>query len=304
MEEYIDELIQAVVEAIQNMFSDVTQNIFESFIGWIYELIFSAIGEFFGYIQNMGAEIFDYSWIEATIQLFSLLGWSLYATGIVVAVFDAAMQYQNGTNAIKATAINVLKGFFACSLAGIVPVRLYQFCISLQTTFAQNLASLFGDSFSISISDMASQALAVFVAVPGTSQGLYMLFMLIALGYCVIKIFFQNLMRGGILLTQIALGSLYMFNIPRGYMDGFKGWMKQVIAICMMAFIQTTLLYLGLMTFSDNMLFGLGIMLSAKEVPRICQQFGLETSFNMGQVVSQAFTNVRIVNAVGHLFKK
>lgn len=108
MEEYIDELIQAVVEAIQNMFSDVTQNIFESFIGWIYELIFSAIGEFFGYIQNMGAEIFDYSWIEATIQLFSLLGWSLYATGIVVAVFDAAMQYQNGTNAIKATAINVL----------------------------------------------------------------------------------------------------------------------------------------------------------------------------------------------------
>ena len=51
-------------------------------------------------------------------------------------------------------------------------------------------------------------------------------------------------------------------------------------------------------------LYGLGIMLAAKEVPRICQQFGLETSFNMGQVINQAFTNVRIVNAVSKMIKK
>ena len=33
----------------------------------------------------------------------------------------------------------------------------------------------------------------------------------------VVKVFFANLKRGGILLIQIAVGSLYMFSVPRGY---------------------------------------------------------------------------------------
>ncbi len=47
-------------------------------------------------------------------------------------------------------------------------------------------------------------------------------------------------------------------------------------AICLTAFMQTTLLFLGLLTFPGNMLLGLGIMLAANEVPRIAQQFGLD----------------------------
>ena len=41
------------------------------------------------------------------------------------------------------------------------------------------------------------------------------------------------------------------------------------------------------MTFQDHMLLGLGIMLSANEVPRIAQQFGLDSSakFNAMSVV-------------------
>ena len=99
---------------------------------------------------------------------------------------------------------------------------------------------------------------------------------MIAFAYCVIKMFFANIKRGGILLIQIAVGSLYMFSVPRGYADGFNQWCKQVIAICLTAFMQTTLLFLGLMTFPNNMLLGLGIMLAANEVPRIAQQFGLQ----------------------------
>ena len=59
--------------------------------------------------------------------------------------------------------------------------------------------------------------------------------------------------------------------------DGYWG-AKQIAATCLTAFLQTTLLYLGLMTFQDHMLLGLGIMLSANEVPRIAQQFGLDSS--------------------------
>ena len=58
-----------------------------------------------------------------------------------------------------------------------------------------------------------------------------------------------------------------MFSVPRGYTDGFNQWCKQVIAICLTAFMQTTLLFLGLMTFANNMLLELGIMPSANENP-------------------------------------
>lgn len=51
----------------------------------------------------------------------------------------------------------------------------------------------------------------------------------------VIKVFFANLKRGGILLIQIAAGSLYMFSVPRGYIDGFVQWIKQVIGPCLTA---------------------------------------------------------------------
>ena len=53
---------------------------------------------------------------------------------------------------------------------------------------------------------------------------------------------------------------------------------------------------LGLLTFPDHMLLGLGIMLSATEVPRIAQQFGLDTSakFNMSSVVHMTSTAVNL----------
>ena len=54
---------------------------------------------------------------------------------------------------------------------------------------------------------------------------------MIAFAYCVIKIFFANIKRGGILLIQMAVGALYMFSVPRGYQDGFNQWMKQIAAL-------------------------------------------------------------------------
>jgi hypothetical protein len=94
----------------------------------------------------------------------------------------------------------------------------------------------------------------------------------------VIKVFCANIKRGGILLINIALGSLYMFSVPRGHLDGFVGWCKQVIALCFTAFMQTTLLMAGLITWNTNVILGLGIILAASEVPRIAGQFGLDTS--------------------------
>ena len=95
-----------------------------------------------------------------------------------------------------------------------------------------------------------------------------------------------------------------MFSIPRGYSDGFNSWCKQIFALCLTAFLQTTLLFLGLLTWQTNMFLGLGIMLSANEVPRIAQQFGLDTSirFNMMSVTHTVNTAVHAGKFVASKF--
>ena len=268
---------------------------------WFYETIYGAVADFFTLMGNMGADIFDLDWVKATIKLFTLFGWALFIAGVVVAVFDVAIEYQCGRANVKTTAINILKGFFACSLIGIVPVELYKFCISLQNTFSHDLSRIFAGTQSL---DLAGQSTSVlqgsFAVSTQINFNLFNLLALIAFAYCVIKIIFANIKRGGILLIQMAVGSLHMFSVPRGYTDGFVQWMKQVAAICLTAFMQTTLLFLGLLTFPGNMLLGLGIMLAANEVPRIAQQFGLDSSVkvNMMSVVHATTTAVNLTRSV------
>ena len=96
-------------------------------------------------------------------------------------------------------------------------------------------------------------------------------------------------------LIQIAVGSLYMFSVPRGYLDGFMGWMRQVIGLCLTAFLQSTILVAGLMVFKDHALMGVGLMLSAGEVPRIAGSFGLDTT-TKANITSAVYTAQSAVN--------
>ena len=302
MFDWLGDILSGMGDAVSSTFGSIGEQIstaiWNTMIQWFYETIYGAVADFFSMMGGMGAEIFDLDWVSATIKLFTLFGWTLYIAGLVVAVFDVAIEYQSGRANIKATSINILKGFFACSLVGVLPVELYKFCISLQNTFSHDLAALFGAGQTVDLSAASLAALtAKFLTGVGAAQAtLLTLLCLITFAYCVIMIFFQNIKRGGILLVQISVGSLYMFSVPRGYTDGFNQWMKQVAALCLTAFMQTTLLYLGLLTFQTDLLMGLGIMLAANEVPRIAQQFGLDSSvkINMMSVVHASTTAVNL----------
>ena len=41
----------------------------------------------------MDADIFNLSWVQATVELFTLFGWALFVAGVVVAIFDVAIEY-------------------------------------------------------------------------------------------------------------------------------------------------------------------------------------------------------------------
>ncbi len=305
MFDWLGDIIGDIGDAIGGAYDflgeQISNAIWNTMLQWFYETIYGAVADFFTMMGNMGADIFELDWIDATIRLFTLFGWSLFVAGVIVAVFDVAIEYQCGRANVKTTAINILKGFFACSLIGVVPVELYKFCISLQNTFSHDLAAIFAGGRSVDLAGVSTSVLVGSFAVPGSvSLNLFNLLAMIAFAYCVIKIFFANIKRGGILLIQIAVGSLYMFSVPRGYQDGFNQWVKQIAALCLTAFMQTTLLFLGLLTFPENMLLGLGIMLAANEVPRIAQQFGLDSSVkvNMMSVVHATTTAVNLTRSV------
>ena len=184
----------------------------------------------------------------------------------------------------------------AVSLFSILPVNLYSLSVSLQSYFGSALS---GNTDAESIG-MTAQQVLMSAAMPGVGNPILQIFCAVMMGYAVIKVFFGNLKRGGILLIQIAVGSLYMFSVPRGYIDGFTQWCKQVIGICLTAFLQSTMLTAGLMIFKDHPLLGLGVMLSSTEVQRIAGQFGLDTSTkaNLMSGVYAAQTAINISKTV------
>lgn len=246
--------------------------------------------------------------------LFSYLAWALYGIGLVVAVFEVGIEYQTGRASVKDAALNAIKGFMAVGCFTLVPVELYKLSVTLQASLTSGITG-YGESFDAISTDIINSlqgmdigtaaSSGVFGGIGTITSPIMLIFIIIMMGYAIIKCFFSNLKRGGILLIQIAVGSLYMFSVPRGYMDGFVQWCKQIIGLCLTTFLQATILTAGLLVLKDHALLGLGLMLSAGEVPRICGAFGLDTS-TRANIMSAVYaaqsainTTRTVVQAVG-----
>ena len=282
----------------------VADKVLGQIVDWFYGQVVGFLGNFFAEMGNMGVELFEMSWVQSIVLFFSYLAWALYGTGLVVACFECGIEYSSGRGNIRETALIAIKGFMAVSLFTVVPVRLYELSVTLQ---GQLTAGITG--YGASIGDVASDIMQEFSAVESLTDltsgpflgfgsitsGFMILFCIILMAYAIIKVFFANLKRGGILLIQIAVGSLYMFSVPRGYTDGFIQWCKQIIGLCLTAFLQATILIAGLMVFKDHALLGLGLMLSAGEIPRIAGTFGLDTT-TRANIMSAVYTAQAAVN--------
>ena len=282
----------------------VADKILGQIVDWFYGQVVGFLGNFFAEMRNMGVELFEMSWVQSIVLFFSYLAWALYGTGLVVACFECGIEYSSGRGNIRETALNAIKGFMAVSLFTVVPVRLYELSVTLQGQLTTGITG-----YGASIGDVASDIMQEFSAVESLTDltsgpflgfgsitsGIMILFCIILMAYAIIKVFFANLKRGGILLIQIAVGSLYMFSVPRGYTDGFIQWCKQIIGLCLTAFLQATILIAGLMVFKDHALLGLGLMLSAGEIPRIAGAFGLDTT-TRANIMSAVYTAQAAVN--------
>ena len=262
------------------------------------------LGNFFAEMGNMGVELFTMTWVQSIVLFFSYLAWALYVTGLVVSCFECGIEYSSGRGNIKETALSAIKGFLAVSLFTVVPVRLYELSVTLQASITAGITG-YGTSIGETaagiidtlgeIDSLSSLTSGSYFGFASITSPIMLLFCIILMAYAVIKVFFANLKRGGILLIQIAVGSLYMFSVPRGYTDGFVQWCKQIVGLCLTAFLQSTILIAGLMVFKDHALLGLGLMLSAGEIPRIAGAFGLDTT-TKANIMSAVYTAQAAVN--------
>lgn len=261
----------------------------------VADLMLDLVKKLTPYLLKIATNLFDIKGVADIIKLFQNLGWLLFGVGTVIAILDTAVLSSKGEADIGGTALNILKGLAVTSLFTVLPIHLFKFTVTLTTLFnkgwtkdtlSEQLADTAGDKITT-----AAKGLFVAETAVGNSSLITSTTVLFFCGvvlYCVAKLFLQNIKRGGILLIQIAVGSLYMFGIPRGYQDGFISWCKQVIALCVTTFLQTTLIIFGFFIITGNIVVGkdtfsallvaCGVMLAGNEVPRIAQAYGLDTS--------------------------
>lgn len=250
---------------------DIIKTIVDAYIESLVRMILGQIQIVFEQINDMAAGVLNNEYAHALTSFAGWFGMGLFLIGCIMAVAENSIAAERSDS--KGMAISIMKGFIAAMMFNRFPASLYQFCVSLQADLGGSLIASFSNSNSIP--ELAMSALG-YVG-PGAVGGMNII-ALILLGYALIKVLFGNLKRGGILLAQICIGSLYMISIPRGYWDGFWSWAKQVGGVCVTAFLQTLFLTIGLIIYFDAMWMGIGVMLAAAEIPRIAQQFGLDTS--------------------------
>lgn len=271
-----NKLSEGIVEALKDASGDLAFAVMGGVTTWLVKNTLSGAETVFTSITASSANIFNYSWFKVIVGVFRCFGVLLFAVGVVLALVDVGVEYRRRGADLSGAMLNLGKGLLAVGLFSTVPVPLYKFCANIQSVIMDALAINW--SFQ-SISDAISAKF---------TQDLMMIIMLIIIIVLMVIIYLDTLKRGGILLVQICIGSLYMISVPRGYMDNFYGWCKQIIALCLTTLFQNLLMFCGLMIIPTNLFLGIGTMFAAKEVPRICGQFGLDTS------VKASFTGMAI----------
>lgn len=184
----------------------VADTVLGQILDWIYSQMIGFLGNFFAAMGNMGADLFDMTWVKSIVLFFTYLGWALYGTGLVVSAFECGIEYQSGRGSIKDTALNNIKGFLAVGLFSTVPVELYKLSVSQQSSFTARITRLGTgiDTVAGNIISQLSSAGAleqaanagVFGGIGSTLNPIMLIFILIMMGYAVIKVFFANLKRG------------------------------------------------------------------------------------------------------------
>lgn len=261
-----EKIVDGIIDGIMGAMDWLADAAMNGLTKWLITALLSVAETVFTHITSQTANIFNFPWFKVIVGLFRKFGMLLFVVGVVLAFVDIGIEYRRRGVDLTGAMMNLGKGLMAVGLFSTVPVPLYKFCVNIQSVIIKALSINW--SFQNVIDAIR----------PNFSLGPMTIIMLVIIIVLMFLVYLDCLKKGGILLVQICIGSLYMISVPRGYMDNFYGWCKQVIALCLTALFQNLLMFCGLMIVPTNLFLGIGTMFAAKEVPKICAQFGLDTS--------------------------
>ena len=76
---WLEGLISSIASSIGSVFEGIGETIvnaiWDSLMKWLFNAFYDSVADVFTQMGDMGAEIFDLSWIESTVRLFFLFGW-------------------------------------------------------------------------------------------------------------------------------------------------------------------------------------------------------------------------------------
>lgn len=217
--------------------------------------------------------------VQAYLTFLQIFASILFVAGIVMAISEWAINANEGkADSIMSTFKYIFLGLFVTLGFTTIPILLMQFTAWCTTQMISNGCASMGDLVDNLIDNCTSGA----TDIGGTI--LWYIFMIIFI-VSIIKIFLSNIKRGGVLLVQLIACPFHCFSIPRGHVDAFFSWCKQVLALYLTTFAQNFLMALGLMILGSssgittvNMCSCIGVLLAAVEAPQWLQMFGLDTS--------------------------
>lgn len=240
--------------------------------------------------------LFSQQFIIDIVAAFRTLGWVLFSAGFIIAFLEYIIEANDGGGNWTNLVFNTAKGVvYSACFAG-APLELLIWTGTLTTNMASSMSGgiyqeMIGNDF---VGNFTLIIQSEFNAVGSAPFWVVIIsvILIIVFGF---KIVLDNVSRAGSLLILIIIGTFHAFSIPRGYIDSAVGWCKQIIGLCFTHFMQNLLVITGFFIWTTGTntvtyLCGLGTIFSATLVPKIAQQFSLDTSIkaNWGQGVMVA----------------
>ncbi len=267
-------------------------------------------------------DLFSRDFIVSIVKSFWTLGWVLFSAGFVIALLEYIIEAQSsgGGDGWVKLSFNTAKGVVFCSCFASIPIMLINFFSGVCSDMAKSMSGgLYSALFEftsyttgLSWADNLTQSLGFSAVIATTTAsstnvfiGLIAVILVIVFGFSVIM---SNISRAGALLTLILVGVFHAFSIPRGYLDSATGWCKQVIGLVFTHFMQNLLLLTGFYIFTTGtglitFFSGIGTMFAANMVPRIAQQFSLDTSIK-GNVAGGLMAAGGAIRGISGMFSK
>jgi len=256
-------------------------------IKWLNKQLIKVVSDMLMMFNLASADAFDLIYIKAILMLAQWLLWFLIVITLGVGVMNFFIKKSEGKNE---SPITLLKKLLTSLIVGVIGFDLAKMAFG----FGYHLTNLIVGLINIISTAEARSAfswenLIDNLGMPGINI-LTTLIIFVGLIFVMVKVLFQVTKRFGVYFASMLTLVFYLPSYLAGSDDALITWLKQLISILGTHIIQTTMLFLGLVIMSDNLVVGIGILFASSHVEKIMGKFGWDTSSAGGRALQMATT--------------